>query len=294
MPMGAKKIYVTGATGKLGSEVLKEFPTSVPLVRKKSGLRKEMVTDFSEEDLQRKLKDCDVLVHVAGSTRFNSKRTLYETNVSLTKKLMAALPADSRIIFASSISVYGKRLRKKPGDEKTQVNPDSAYAHSKLYAERIVSKHRDHVILRIGPLYGPQFKDYVSMLKLMKKGFAFIIGPGWNRVPFTHVRDAAHSFRLALDAPSGVYVITGEAVRQDKIYQIAEKKLGVGVAHFNLPLLFGRVAARLVPRLSDEHINVLFYDRPFNISKARKVLGFRPTPIEKGIKEVVDSMGSRK
>ena len=42
------KVYITGATGRLGSAVLARLPDAIPLVRKPSGLKNEIVTKLSE------------------------------------------------------------------------------------------------------------------------------------------------------------------------------------------------------------------------------------------------------
>lgn len=290
------KVYITGATGRLGSAVFQKID-AIPLVLEPAGLKNEIVTDFSEEQLKKILKDAKTIIHIAGSLDTYDKKKLIAGNVELTKNVVNAAPKDSRIIFAGSISVYGKQLEKKPADEETTVNPDSDYALTKYEAEKFVSSHSDHVILRIGTIYGPQFSDYQKILTKIKNGKMKKVGDGTNRIPFVHVNDVAEVFKNALEKGRGVYVVTGESLSQNDVYLIAAKALGVepptkqisvGTAMFfaNLGEIWYKISGKR-PSLSKEQIAVLAYDRVFDCSKAKKELGFKPKKLEEGIKEIV-------
>ena len=289
------KIYITGASGRLGRSVL-EHLNAIPLVRKKSGLKNEIVTDFSADSLKKILNDASVIVHVAGSVDTLDKKKLWEVNVELTKRIVEATPKNCKIIFASSIAVYGKKLAEIPANEKTMTTPDSEYAKTKLTAEKLVSSLQNYVILRIGTLYGPQFEDYNKILARLEKGKMRLIGDGSNRIPFVHVDDVAVLFERAIERGSGVYVVAGVPLTQKKVYEVAAKELGV--AHSTKRI--GRRSALLLaslgelgyhfgkrPSLTKEHVGVLAYDRSFDCSKAKKELGFVPRSLEKGIKEMV-------
>ena len=295
------RVCITGANGKLGREVLKLLPLALPLVRKPSGLKNERVVDFSNAArLRESLADCGALIHLAGSMKFYDVQALYEGNVLLTQNLLHALPTGARMVFASSISIYGKNI---PGtaDESTPGNPDSNYAKTKYEAERMVLGWKNSVALRLGPVYGPQYEDYARFLRLIKKGRMVIFGDGKNPVSFVHVSDAAKAVKNALRAKPGVYVVSGESVQQEKIYEIAAKELGVKPPRMRIPLLLAVFLARLEeirasifkkrPFITVEHINILGKSRTFNCAKAKKELKFKPMPIAKGIKEIARSAG---
>ncbi|MFN7991935.1 MAG: NAD-dependent epimerase/dehydratase family protein [Candidatus Micrarchaeia archaeon] len=292
----ANKVFMSGAGGRLGRAVFQRTG-AVPLVRRPSGLSGEIVTDFSAGQLKGILKDARIFIHAAGSVDTLDKKGLWESNLALTRRIVAALPKGCRLIFASSISVYGKLLAEVPADEGTPVNPDSEYARSKYESERAVSALPDHVILRIGTIYGPEFQDYFRIFRRLEQGRMKIIGDGQNRIPFVHVEDVAEAFRNALERGSGVYVIAGDPLTQKRIYEIASRELGVDppsgtVERRSAVLLaaFGEILHRFGgkrPPLTREHVAVLAYDRAFDCSKARKELGFSPRPLEKGIREMV-------
>jgi nucleoside-diphosphate-sugar epimerase len=296
-------IYLTGATGRLGKEVLRRIPDATPLVRKDSGLSGQIVTDFSERELKGILNDADVIVHIAGSIDTLDKKKLQEANVELTRKIVASAPKKSRIIFAGSVSVYGKKLAQVPADERTPINPDSDYAGSKYDAEKLISAHPDHVILRIGTIYGPGFGDYYKVLSYIERGKMKIIGDGSNRVPFVHVEDVADAIASAVSKGKGVYVIAGDPLTQKEIYSVAARALdvkepGSTVSKSAAGLLasFQEFTYHLggkKPLLTKEHISVLANDRVFDCSKAKKDLGFSPRPLDHGIREMVLSYKKR-
>jgi len=163
------KTYITGATGRLGRSVLAKVD-GIPLVRKSSGLPNEIITDFSESSLKETLKDATHVIHLAGSIKTWDKKALEESNVDLTRKIVECSPQNCQIVFAGSISVYGKKLAEIPATEETPPNPDSSYAKTKLEAEDLIKKKKKHCILRIGTIYGPQFQDYFVIFKMLEKG----------------------------------------------------------------------------------------------------------------------------
>jgi dihydroflavonol-4-reductase len=297
------EVYLTGATGRLGGAVL-ERTRAMPLVRKPSGLKDEIVTDFSAVQLKRIFRNAACVIHVAGSVDTLDERNLQEANVELTRRIVEAVPRGCRIVFSSSVSVYGKNPAEIPANEDTQANPDSAYARSKYDAEKIVASHQNHVILRIGTLYGPQFEDYYRVLAMMSAGRMRIIGQGLNRIPFVHVIDAADAVAASIKRGRGTYVIAGDPLTQREIYALAAKELGVPAPDRTIPrfvALFLASASEFAYRLGGkkppftcEHISVLAYDRAFDCSRARKELGFSPRRLEEGIKAMAADYKARR
>lgn len=291
----AAKIFITGATGRLGGAVLKKT-NAIPLVRKRSGLPKEIVTDFSAGGLKKILADADFIIHIAGSVDTADRKKMQEANVELTKKIADAAPEKAKIILAGSVSVYGKNMKMVPADEKTPVNIDSEYAKTKYMAEKIVEKQPGHVILRIGTIYGRQFDDFFHVIRRIGEGKMRIIGNGKNRVPFVHVDDVADVFASAIKKGQGTYVVCGEALAQEKIFEIvgnelkAEKPKKISKS---FALLLARIAELKAAitgkkaRMTVEHIMILASDREFDCTKAKKELGFMPRPLKKGILEIV-------
>ncbi|HSB47385.1 MAG TPA: NAD-dependent epimerase/dehydratase family protein [Candidatus Bilamarchaeum sp.] len=291
----AGKVYVTGAGGRLASAVLSKV-NAVPLVRRASGLKGEIVTDFSVDQLRSILGDARAVIHLAGSIDARDSKTIHESNVGLTWRIVNAVPEGCKVVFSSSISVYGKKLAKKPADENTKTAPDTDYARTKLEAEGVVRKQKQHVILRIGTLYGPQFEDYFMIFDRLKAGKMRVVGDGKNRIPFVHADDVAAVIASALEKGQGTYVVAGEPLSQMEIYSVACKELGVEPPKKSIPLAFAGLAAGIwegasravgkKPRMTREHVAVLGNDRIFDCTKAKSELGFAPRPLADGIREM--------
>jgi farnesol dehydrogenase len=291
------KVYITGATGRLGRSVLEQVD-GIPLVRKKSGLPNEIVTNFSESSLKKILKDATQVIHLAGSVRTWDKKALQEANVELTRRIVTSSPPNCHIIFTGSITVYGKKLEQIPADENTPTNPDSDYSRTKLEAEQLVRTKKKHTILRIGVLYGPQFEDYFMVLHMIEKHKMKIFGDGSNRISFVHVDDCAAVFPKALKK-TGTFIVSGPSATQRQIYTYAAHSLGAIPPNSSMPTWLAKLFARLEetkknPKLTREHISILSADRAFDYSKAQQELGFDPRPIKRGIEEIVSDYLSRK
>ncbi len=296
-----ERVYVTGANGRLGQAFISIMPEAVPLVRNPAkgvpGSSRVVVTNFSEEQLKQILKDAVAVVHLAGSIDTLNKAKLLESNVELTRRIVNAAPENCKIVFASSIAVYGKHIATLPANEKTPPNPDSDYSNSKYDAEKLVATHK-HAILRIGTLYGPQFDDYNLVLSMIERKKMKVIGEGSNHIPFVHVDDVANAIKHAVKDGNGTYILVGEQLTQNEVYRLAAKELNAEIPKNKVSkqlALFVAHAGEFAhkfgakrPKISVEHASVLAYDRTFDCSKAAKELDFVPRPLSDGIREVVD------
>lgn len=278
-------IYVTGANGRIGRVVLKKVD-GIALVRRSCGFKREIVTSYDTEELKKIFRDAKAVLHVAGSVRFNDRRDLWKGNVELTENVVNAIPRDAKLVFASSIAVYGKNPPLM-ANEDTPTNPDNFYAKTKLKAEEIVLSHKNSVILRIGTVYGKHFNEYLKMIDLISKGIVPLIGNGSNRIPFTHVEDVAECFLNALKRDvRGIYVVCGKSERLRDIMIFTARLLRKKFVIVRIPKILAKTLAKTFGFY--EHFKVLTSDRVFDTSKARKELNFKPTSIWDGIREVVD------
>lgn len=282
-------IYVTGASGRLGRRLLQVFPRSLPLSRKPILGRKGIITNYSRGQLEKIFKKNDVVIHAAGSMDFENEAELKKGNPEIAENITEALP-EGKIIYASSIAVYGKKLAEIPADEYTELRPDSAYARAKLEAENIVlNKNSWNVALRIATIYGQEYEDYFRIIKLIDKGKMIILGNGENRIPFVHVEDAAYAFKLAYEKNArGIYIISGRAEKQKEIYAYVARALGKKPPWISLPPSIAKTFAGWAGvKFSQEHFDILSSDRVFDFTKAYDELGFAPRSLWKGIDEMV-------
>ena len=107
-----KKIGITGVNGFVGQHLLNN------LLQEKNNIIIPFKREFFKNELKMDdfVKNCDVIVHLAGLNRSNSENVIYDTNLSLTKALISSLERTNskpHIIFASSTqeslnNVYGE------------------------------------------------------------------------------------------------------------------------------------------------------------------------------------------
>lgn len=118
-----------------------------------------------------------------------------------------------RYLFSGSCSVYGKGASLDL-DENAELNPITAYAHSKIATEKAVSQMADDhftvAFLRNSTAYGhsPNLRIDLVVNNLLGCAFARgdirIMSDGSPWRPLIHCKDIARAFVAFLDAPSEV------------------------------------------------------------------------------------------
>lgn len=169
-----------------------------------------------------------------------------------------------RIIFMSTCSVYGAGVEVL--NERSDPNPLSLYAKTKLWSEQILSDS-DALIFRLGTLYG--ISDVYSrirfdlvvntlVMRAVTHGKISIFGGNQYR-PLLHVREAASVICSALSNENiGIYNLHSENIT---IIEIVER------------------IKRYFSDLKVESDEVMFQDsRNYRVSseKAKRELGFAP------------------
>ncbi len=256
---------------------------------------------YTEEGLKPYLKHAEVVIVAAGRTRGNEEE-LFKEHVGLAKAVVKAAPKNIPILYASSISVYGKGA--VVGDESLPLNPDTPYAKAKAAAEKEILKHSNSIVFRIGTMYGFEYKNYSTMFSFIRRGFVPIFGNGENNVPFTYIRDVAKAFSIAVDMllkgkelNHRIYNISSKGATLNTTLNIAAKYLGRKpfILHISLSLakILGRVCDFFNCLFNTETVLSLSSDRHINSLRAKNEGLFNETPIEEGIKEVVSEYERR-
>ena len=137
------KILVTGATGFVGTNIVKKLSMNHEVATLNARAIKGNTADWHEL-----VDQTDVIIHLAGlahitSNESSTNRHYYsEVNTELTKILAERLAVSGRrrFIFLSSARVYGNFSKNyqsfKPNDD---LNPTSPYAVSKVEAEEALN-----------------------------------------------------------------------------------------------------------------------------------------------------------
>ena len=131
------------------------------------------------------------------------------TNVDATRWLVEAAQAAGvkRLLFCSTISVYGACAAGQILDEQTPVAPQSLYAETKWLAEEVVRGAQNlagqplGVVLRLAAVYGPHMRgNYCTLARALSQRRFFYVGSGQNRRTLVFDADVARAAILAAES----------------------------------------------------------------------------------------------
>ena len=245
--------------------------------------------DLADAGTRALLDGIDAVIHLAAQpgVRAGHLGAYVRRNVIATQRLLeaAALSPLRRFVYASSSSVYGDAPR-SPTDERTPLAPLSAYAASKVAAERLADLYcrRDGVPavgLRYFTIYGPRQRPDMAFHRFIARCLASepveLIGDGRQVRDFTYVADAVEATLAAAarGRPGAVYNVGGghPVELRDAIALIAELA-GEPVAVAHRPAVAGEARRTACDGML-----------------ARRELGFAPrTPLGEGIARQLEQM----
>lgn len=263
--------------------------------------------DFRDPDaMRRAVAGVDVLYHV-GARRDHwglPYREYYTSNVVGTQNLLDAARAAGvpKIVYCSSVGVYGYGFRYKPVDEAHPFGHHLSYYHrSKVLAEEVVDRSGLPVItVRPGWIYGADDENggvTQMLIKLAKGRFAFV-GSGRNRVHPVHIDDVTDGILAAgrSDAFGEKFLLLGPRTLTFREYVLAMcRALSVGPPKLTIPYAFGLLACyglepawlvknRLLgrgvlgdkPPMTRDTLHGIAEDQVFDTSKAARILGHTP------------------
>jgi nucleoside-diphosphate-sugar epimerase len=280
------KIFVTGATGFVGSAVVRELLQAGHQVLglARSDASAQSLLAAGAEAYRGQLEDLGSLRKAAGEsdgvvhTGFSHDFSKFKENSELDRKVIetlgSALSASDRpLIITSAIGVLppGAMVTEETRPLSPSPNPRAA---SEEAARALMERGARVSIVRLPPsVHGDGDHGFVPILIKIareKKASAFI-GVGANRWPAVHRLDAARVYKLALDeAAHGAcyHAVAEEGVAYREIAEVIGRRLNVPVvakspeeaaAHFTW---FAHFAALNVVACSEQ---------------TRAKLGWRPT-----------------
>lgn len=217
-------ILLTGATGFIGNQVLEGLIKKlgsehvVVLTSKPTAKCKFVIHNdyrFAKEFFANAgLLNIKTIIHAGAFTPKSAQESndIDQSNSNIwntTTLLAAVLPNLKKIIFLSTIDVYGFD---DPITEKSPVNPVSLYGFSKLYCEKLISiwaekKNVQCQILRIGHVYGPGEEKYQKLIPMVMKQIlnndpVKLIGAGTELRTFIYISDVVQSVLKSIELQS--------------------------------------------------------------------------------------------
>lgn len=158
------------------------------------------------EITQKDLKDCDVVIHLAGLSGFISCQSnpseAKSINVDATKKLVKHLSRGQFIIYPSTTSLYGNYGSEI--DEEAKPLPSSIYAITKYEAEKISLSHCRSVALRFASVFGSSLvmRHDLMVHDFIKRAIndrVLVLYDSKSTRTFIHIDDAISAYLFTVD-----------------------------------------------------------------------------------------------
>lgn len=206
------KIAITGGTGFIAKHLTKHLISknheltilsrSVP--QDADHRINWCVVDYQDvKRIKEILNEQNVLFHLASSLRSYPIQSLVQINESLTEKLVIAcnqLNSPPKFVLVSSQAAGGPAINGKPRDENDPSEPISIYGLSKYASEK---KLRDSqfwwTIQRPPAVFGPEEKDIMTFIQLVRKGVSIQIGKVERKFSWIYVQDLVLSLEECIE-----------------------------------------------------------------------------------------------
>lgn len=309
------KVMVTGATGFLGSYILKELSGKYDIIsvgrndEKLAELQKEYKTmecikaELSDIKQVINIPKADIVVHSAAlSTVWGRKREFVKNNITATENIIkyCVQKKVKKLVYISTPSVYSEKRDRfdVKEDEYNKNNKLNYYIETKIAAEKVVSDAKspdlEVVIIRPKGLIGAGDTSILPRIIQANKKMGIPVFEGREDilVDMTSVENAAYSILLCIEKKgiSGeVFNITnGEPAHQKKLLGYVAESLGLEFRYKKLS--FGRIYAiaqlleyiyrlfriKKEPLLTRYTVCTLAFSQTISIEKARRILGYKP------------------
>ena len=271
------KVSVTGASGFLGSAVLKILKSygidAIGFtVNDKPGLKK--LRSYHD------VPEGDCLIHLAENNNrrvVNALGAEYRNNAVYTCHSLTQ-GRFSKVIYASSALLYGDKVS-LPRLETDAVTSHDTYSETKLACEELVLKSKNNWVARISNLYGSGMSENTVFSEILNQLHYRNSVEVRDTTPirdFLWCEDAAYAIvKMVLSSNLGEIVNVGSG-RGTSIRALVKSILSAASQ-------VDRPVAKMAVNTNKPSVLVL------NVTKAKKVLDWTPTlTIDQGTKKLVD------
>ncbi len=307
------KILICGATGFIGSNILKEYDNSKNLIyatyfKTKPKYRSENIkwrkVDLTKkEDVKKIMINFDIVFQCAAFTSgvedMSKNPFLFITDNIIMNSLILQEAINKKInhfIFLSCTVMYhhsSKQLKENDLNPKKDIHPNYAgIAKLKLYIESLCefyskNSNTKFSILRHSNLYGPNDKFFSNkshfmaaiisrIIKLKKNETLEVWGSGNEKRDFLHIHDFLRALKMIIKKQKSNYEIFNVCFgKQYSIREIIDKLTSNNILKNKVKFLKNKPTIK---------VNILVSN-----SKIKKIIGWQPTEkIETSIIKTLD------
>jgi nucleoside-diphosphate-sugar epimerase len=319
------KVFVTGGTGFIGGEVVRQLRARgddvVCLVRTpgKAKTIAELGCELAGGDLgdaeaiRKGMEGCDAVIHAAAIYEVGipakQRPAMYEANVRGTERVLsAALEAKiGKVVYVSTCGIFGNTHGKVVDEsyEHPGVEFTSYYEETKLEAHKVAKRMIGErglpaVIVQPGGVYGPGDSSQIAdLLSEFFAGRLFLLPFPDLGICMTHVEDIAGGILLALDKGQAgeTYVLSGPTTTMREAIETVAKASGRKAPKRALPTPVmkaltpvGPLVGKLMgqpPNLRELISSADGVTFWASYEKAGRELGYAPRALEEGIRQTL-------
>lgn len=277
------KVFVTGATGFIGSPLVKELITAghsvLGLTRSDDGAKALAaagagVHHGSLEDLDSLRAGAaasDAVIHLAFIHDFSKFKENCEIDRRAIEAIGSVLAGSKRPLIVTS-GTAGLAAPGQTATEDMNVPPDAPFPRVSEQTA-LALKGVSAAVMRLPQLHDTVKQGLITyaIAVAREKGVSAYIGNGQNRWPAAHVSDVARLYRLALEkheAGAKYHAVAEEGVAMRDVAEAIGRGLKVPIKS---------IAAEEVPAHFGWLGMFASYDMPASSALTRQRLGWRPT-----------------
>ena len=291
-----KPILLAGANGNIGSFIFEKLNKEYAITRLdytqgilgNNYFSLDLTNELEVSTFSKSSPKHNALIFLVGLAHKKGKgqefdefrRINKQTLVNLLSALEVQGKLPNKIIFASTISVYGEKLNQNIYNEDSEKNPFSPYAVTKLEAEEFLLEHyeKQSWILRFSPVYAPNFQ--LNINRRTKLGGRFYkVGRGTKKLSLCNLENIGCAIQGIIEdkVPAGIYNISdAKDYTYNDLLNYANGKWTLPIPRFLVKGLYimGKMMNNIFLK---ENATKLISDNVFPSDKIRKYISLSGT-----------------